>query len=319
MEPFGALIDIANPVVQAGFNPWTDLIIRPMLNILMVLYVISFSQMGIAIILFTVLVRLVTLPLTVRQIRQMRSMSTLQPKIREIQDRYGRDRTRVSQETMRLYREAGVNPIGCLGPLVVQIPILFGLYRVLVQTLFTRPDDLVGLSEKIYGVWPFSATFSFVPLDPRFLWLDLSEPDPLTLPIPLLVFVTTWVQQKMTMTPSTDPRQQGNQTMMLWMMPLMIAFFSLQFPSGLALYWIVSNIIGIGIQYFIIGWTPIFPLFPKAEPAPEPVEPAREDESQEMVEHGSTSHDRPVRRRSNRAGPQRTRRRPRRGRGRSTK
>ena len=209
MEAFSALIDIATPAVQAGFNPWTDLIIRPMLNTLMVLYVISFSQMGIAIIVFTILVRLVTLPLTVRQIRQMRAMSTLQPKLREIQTRYGRDRARVSQETMRLYREGGVNPIGCLGPLVVQIPILFGLYRVLVQTLFTRPDDLVGLAEKIYGVWPFASTFSFVPLDPKFLWLDLSESDPLTLPIPILVFVTTWVQQKMTMTPSTDPPPAG--------------------------------------------------------------------------------------------------------------
>ena len=79
MEALWALGDIANSAVQAGFNPWTDVIIRPMLNVLMVLYVISLSQMGIAIILFTILVRLVTLPLTVRQIRQMRAMSTLQP------------------------------------------------------------------------------------------------------------------------------------------------------------------------------------------------------------------------------------------------
>ena len=72
----------------------------------------------------------------------------------------------------------------------------------------------------------------------------------------------------MTMTPSTDPRQSTNQMMMLWLMPLMIAFFSFTLPSGLSLYWAASNVIGIAIQYFITGWQPIFPLFPKAEPVP---------------------------------------------------
>ena len=114
---------------------WTEFIIRPMLNTLMVLYVISFQQMGIAIILFTILVRFVTLPLTIKQVRQMRAMSSLQPRLQEIQSRHAKDRGRISQETMKLYREAGVSPIGCLGPLVVQMPILIGLFRVLVQTL----------------------------------------------------------------------------------------------------------------------------------------------------------------------------------------
>ena len=128
---------------------WNEVIIRPMLNTLLVFYVISFQHMGIAIILFTVLVRAATMPLTLKQIRQMRVMSTLQPKMKEIQARYSGDRSRVSQETMRLYREAGVNPIGCLGPLVVQMPILIGLFRVLIQTLFSKPGDLIGLSEKL--------------------------------------------------------------------------------------------------------------------------------------------------------------------------
>ncbi|MCI0825643.1 MAG: YidC/Oxa1 family membrane protein insertase, partial [Chloroflexi bacterium] len=129
---------------------WNELIIRPMLNTLMVLYVICFQQMGIAIILFTLLVRTATMPLTLKQIRQMRVMSVLQPKMKEIQERYRNDRSRVSQETMRMYKEAGVNPIGCLGPLIVQMPILIGLFRVLIQTLFSEPDNLVGLSQKLY-------------------------------------------------------------------------------------------------------------------------------------------------------------------------
>ena len=121
---------------------WTELIIRPMLNSLVVLYTMLFSNMGLAIIALTAITRLVTMPLTLKQLKQMRAMSALQPKLKEIQDRYARDRSRISQETMRLYREAGVSPIGCLGPMVVQMPILIGLFRVLIQTclLYTSPS-----------------------------------------------------------------------------------------------------------------------------------------------------------------------------------
>lgn len=301
---------------------WNELIIRPMLNTLVVLYVISFSQMGIAIILLTILVRLATMPLTLKQLRQMRAMSGLQPKMREIQERYRNDRARVSQETMRMYREAGVNPIGCLGPMVVQMPILIGLFRVLIQTVFSKPDDLVGLSEKLYSWIPLFPIYSAAPLDATFLWLDLGEPDPSKIILPALVFASTWVQQKLTITPSTDPRQQSNQAMMLWMMPLMIAFFSFTFPSGLSLYWTVSNVIGVAIQYLVTpkgDLPPLFPLFPKPAAAPAPAQPEEGGSPKEMGEYGSTRNDRPNRRRSHRTGAERARRRPRRGRGRNTK
>lgn len=182
------------------FLLWNEVIIRPMLNTLMVLYVIFFNQMGIAIIVFTVLVRLVTLPLTLKQVRQMRSMTSLQPKMREIQERYRGDRARASQETMKMYREAGVSPLGCLGPFVVQLPILIGLFRVLIQTLFTSPDDLVGLSEKLYSWITFVPIHEAAPLNDQFLWLSLAEPDPTSFVLPVLVAASTWVQQKMTMT-----------------------------------------------------------------------------------------------------------------------
>ena len=304
---------------------WTELIIRPMLNGLVVLYTILFSQMGLAIIVLTALIRLATLPLTLKQLKQMRAMSSLQPKLKEIQDRFSRDKSRVSQETMRLYREAGVSPIGCLGPMIVQMPILIGLFRVLIQVVFTRPDDLVGLSEKMYTWIPIAPIFASAPMDSGFLWLDLAKSDPTNLIIPVLVFASTWVQQKMTMQPSTDPRQSGNQAMMLWLMPLMIAFFSFTLPSGLALYWVTSNVIGIAIQYFVTGgWGPLFPLFPKAATAAAPAgnRPSREVLQEELSEDGTDNRDRnerPNRRRSNRAGTERARRRPRRGRGRNTK
>ena len=157
---------------------WREIIIRPMLNTLLVLYVLCFSQMGVAIIAFTVLVRVVTIPLTVRQLRQMRSMTGLQPKVREIQERYEGDRQRISQETMRLYRESGVNPIGCLGPLIVQMPILIGLFRVLIQTLFNNPEDLVNLSDKLYSWITFVPIHAAAPVNNGFLWMDLSRPGP---------------------------------------------------------------------------------------------------------------------------------------------
>ena len=193
------------------------------------------------------------MPLTLKQLSQMRAMTTLQPKLKEIQDRYARDRTRVSQETMRMYREAGVSPFGCLGPMIIQMPILIGLFRVLLQIVFSRPAQLVGLSEKLYTWIPLAPIYSAAPLDSAFLWLDLAESAPTNIIMPVLVFVSTWVQQKMTMQPSTDPRQAGNQAMRLWLMPLMIAFFSYTLPSGLALYWTTSNVIGIAIQYFVTG------------------------------------------------------------------
>tara|TARA_B100001146_G_scaffold223589_1_gene238646 strand:- start:562 stop:1446 length:885 start_codon:yes stop_codon:yes gene_type:complete len=294
-----------------------------MLNMLVVLYTVLFSQMGLAIIVLTALIRLVTMPLTLKQLKQMRAMSSLQPKIKEIQDRYARDRSRVSQETMRLYKEAGVSPFGCLGPMVVQMPVLIGLFRVLIQVVFSRPDNLVGLSEKMYTWIPIAPIFSAAPMDSGFLWLDLAKSDPTNIIMPALVFASTWVQQKMTMQPSTDPRQAGNQAMMLWLMPLMIAFFSYTLPSGLALYWTTSNVIGIAIQYFVTGgWGPLFPLFPKTAPQAAPVaagSPSQNDSQEEMVEDGRDSEERPNRRRSNRASTERARRRPRRGRGRNTK
>jgi len=320
VEVTGLTAFLLGDLVLAGWNPWNELIIRPTLNMLMLFYVLSGNQMGVAIILLTVMIRLLTSPLTIKQVKQMRAMSSLQPRVKEVQERYKSDRARVSQETMRIYKESGVNPIGCLGPMVVQMPILFGLFRVLIQTLFSTPDKLVGLSEKIYSVAPFSMAFAAAPMNPHFLWMDLSVPDPSPVVIPALVFASTWIQQKMTIMPSADPRQQSNQTMMLWMMPLMIGFFSLQFPSGLSMYWIVSNVIGIGIQYFVTGWGPLFPLWPpKTGPAEAPDQQVRQTPPEEMNDDAGTRNDRPNRRRSNRVSPERARRRPRRGRGRNIK
>ena len=280
-------------------------LINPMLNILVVLYTILFNNFGLSIISFTIAVRLATLPLTLKQMRQMRAMSALQPKMKEIQERYAKEPQKRSQETMRLYREAGVNPLGCLGPMIIQLPIWIGLYQALLKTLGDAPDKVIGLSQRLYSWNPVGDTV--VPLDSTFLWMDLANPDPSPIVLPVLVGVSTWAQTKMTTMPTSDPRTASTNNMMLWMMPLMLGFFSLSFPSGLALYWVVSNVIGVATQYFITGdWSPLFSRTAPA-PAPEP-EPIQETQPKETENDGRTSDVRKNRRRSNRGSSKRARR-----------
>ncbi|CAI8046192.1 Membrane protein insertase YidC 2 [Geodia barretti] len=217
-----------------------------MANCLVLLYIGLFSNFGLSIVVFTVLIRLATMNLTLKQVKSTRAMSTLQPKMKELQAKYKGDRQKLSSETFKLYKEHGVNPIGCLGPLVIQFPIWIGLYWALIRVLPSSPENLVDLSKLLYGWLP--VVHSAVPVDSTFLWLDLAVPD--TLPImPLLVGASMWVQQKMMTYPSQDPKQAQTQQMMLWMMPLLFVFLTFSFPSGLALYWLTSNLMGVGIQY----------------------------------------------------------------------
>ena len=121
---------------------WSSVIVQPMINSLIFLYSVAFSNFGIAIAIFTIAIRGVMMPLTVKQSRQMKAMSALQPKIKEIQAKYSKDKQRQSQETMKLYKEQGVNPIGCLGPMFIQMPIWIGLYQAIIKTclLYTSPS-----------------------------------------------------------------------------------------------------------------------------------------------------------------------------------
>jgi YidC/Oxa1 family membrane protein insertase len=228
-----------------------------MINSLVLLYSIFFSNFGITIVAFTVLIRLAMFPLTVKQSRSLKAMTALQPRLKEIQTKYADDRERRAQETMKVYKTAGVNPIGCLGPMVIQFPIWIGLYRAILQVLPATPESLVGLSERLYSWLPM--VHEVVPLASRFLWLDLAVPDPYPV-LPVLVGASMFLMQKMTTMPTADPRQQSTNQMMLWMMPLMFGFFTTTFPSGLALYWVVSNIVGVVMQGFITGWGPLTSL-----------------------------------------------------------
>ncbi|MBI4233026.1 MAG: membrane protein insertase YidC [Chloroflexi bacterium] len=285
---------------------WNEVIIRPMINSLVVIYAFLFHNFGLSIVIFTLLIRLLTVPLTLRQLRQTKGMSELQPKLQELQKRHAKDKQKLSQETMRLYKEQGINPIGCLGPLVIQFPIWIGLYQALINALPSTPESLVSLSQRLYSWLPLA--HQVIPLGSQFVWLDLATPDP-TPVLPLLVGASMWVQQKMTTFPSADPKQQQTNQILLWMMPIMFVFFTFQFPSGLALYWVVSNIAGIAIQYFVTGWGGLLPKRrPAAEPADAPAQPAKE-----QTEDGTRGSDREDRGRGRRAGAKAARRKAGRG------
>jgi YidC/Oxa1 family membrane protein insertase len=228
-----------------------------MMNTLIVLTKYLFNNFGLAIILITIVVNAAMLPLTLKQVRSSKAMQALQPKLAEIQKRYAKDKQRLSQEQMRLFKEAGVSPAGCILPLLVQMPVWIALYQSIMHVMAVIPENLLGLSRYLY---PWPVVYSALPLPSTFLWLNLASGDML---LAILVGGTMWVQQKMVMTPTADPRQQSQANMMLWLMPLMFAFLTLSFPSGLALFWVTSNVVRIGIQYSATGWGGLIKSAPK--------------------------------------------------------
>jgi len=232
-------------------NVWDIYIVSPLVNVLIVLSHFLFNNFGLTIIVFTLIIRAAMYPLTIKQLKASKAMQTIQSQIAELQKKYAKDRQKLAQEQLKLYKQSGMNPAGCLLPMLIQLPIWIALYQAIMKVLGATPEDFLNLSKYLYNSW--SMVFSEVPLGSQFLWLDLANPDAYYI-LPLLVAASMWVQQKMTTLPSADPRQQQQSQMMLWMMPLMFLFLSLQFPSGLALYWVVSNIVGIVIQYFVTGW-----------------------------------------------------------------
>ncbi len=235
---------------------WTVLILQPMLNALLWLYSVLGGQFWLAIIFFTIVVRLAMTPLMLPQQRSAKKMQELQPKLKELQKKHGKDREKLSQEQMKLYKEAGVNPMGGCLPMLVQFPIWIGLYQSIIQALGYQPLQLLGLSKNIY---PFlNSLWSAVPLNRYFLGMDLAltpqQLGGLTYALPILVAGTSWLQTRMTTPSSSDGQAAGMSQSMTMMMPLMFGFFSLNFSTGLSLYFVVSNVIGIVTQGFISGW-----------------------------------------------------------------
>ncbi|MFQ6059117.1 MAG: YidC/Oxa1 family membrane protein insertase [Anaerolineae bacterium] len=206
---------------------------------------------GIAIILLTAIIRLLTMPLTLQQLRSSKAMQELQPKLQALQKKYGKDREKLSQEQMKLYREAGVNPLaGCL-PMVIQMPVWFGLYYALrnLATAGLLNEGFLWIPSLaqptgLEWLWPIQ----------NWVWPDV----PAYLILPVLTVVSQIVVQKMMTPPTTDPQQAAMSQTML-MMSFMFGFFALQVPSGLALYWVTSNLLSLVQQYFTMGWGSLLP------------------------------------------------------------
>lgn len=297
---------------------WNEGLLKPMTNGLVLLYLVLFHNFGLALLAFTLISRLITLPLTLKQLRSTRAMGRLQPKIAAVQKRYANDRGRISQETMKLYREEGVNPIGCIGPLIVQMPIFIALYWALIRLLPSSPENVVDLSILLYNV---PQIHEAIPLNSIFLGLDMSQTVGamsyfIAMPLAMLVGGSMWVQQKMMTQTSSDPRQQQTAKIMLWMLPLMFAFFTLSFPSGLAFYWIFTNLVGVAIQFRVTGWGGLKPGRKPQVQAPQVVPEESESSVEEQEDNGPYRSERQDPGGSVRNRPKSARRRPRRGRSR---
>lgn len=207
----------------------------------------------------TIAVRLITIPLTVPSQRSMKSNSTrmqaLQPELDKLKKKYGNDRQKLQEAQLRLYKEHGINPVssmtGCL-PMVVQLPIIWAFYQSISRALASQPGEMLVLTRYLSAVPGFMA---LVPLPSKWLWFNLARPDMIVLP--LLVAASTWLQQKLTV-PATaapsDAQSAQMQQSMTVTMPLMFGFFAMQMPAGLSIYFIVSNLVGMAVQWGTNRW-----------------------------------------------------------------
>jgi YidC/Oxa1 family membrane protein insertase len=213
---------------------------------------------GFAIILFTLIVKIATLPLSLQQIRSMRATQELQPKLQKLQKKHAKDKEKLAQAQMELYREHGVNPLGGCLPMLIQFPILIGLYQALYRLAST--GEIVGQR----FLWIPDLAFPTREIGLKWAWPPAPEfigwAAALYLILPVLTVVTQVVMQRMTTssTASQDPQQAAMQQTML-IMPFMFGFITLQVPAGLTLYWVTSNIFSMIQQYFITGWGSLLP------------------------------------------------------------
>ncbi len=222
---------------------WDVVIVRPILNLLLLLYKYLGSETIIAVTLVTLVLRILVTPLMLKQQQAARKQQELRPKIMEIQKKYKDD----PQKLMEEQRKLGLNPLGGCLPSLIQLPLMIGLYQAIIRALASTPLQLLELPKDIYRWIPSFS--SLIPLKSQFLWLDLALPDRLFI-LPILVVITSWFYQKLITPPALDAQAEAMNKQMMLMMPLMMGFFSLTYASGLAIYFLITNLIGI-LQYYM--------------------------------------------------------------------
>ncbi|MCY4070911.1 MAG: YidC/Oxa1 family membrane protein insertase [Chloroflexi bacterium] len=253
-----------------------DIILNPFVTILTWLYALLNQDIVLAIVVLTVIIRFLTYPLLAKQQESSRKMQQIQPQLKKLQEKYKNDKEKLSQAQMKLYRENKVNPVGGCFPLVIQFPILIGLYQAIFFALAATPFQLIDLSERLLipgldSLIPLQRMWSPIPgLTQLLPEMDLTLPPTANpsyaLVLPLLVLVTTWAQSKLTMATTKGKSEKkdddddddtssgvGGQAQamtksMTTIMPIMFGAFSLSFSVGLSIYFVTSNLIGI-VQY----------------------------------------------------------------------
>jgi YidC/Oxa1 family membrane protein insertase len=236
---------------------------------------------GLAIILFTIVARVIILPLTIKSIQSTRKMQELQPQIKEIQRKYGKDPQKLQEETGKLYREYRVNPLGGCLPMLLQLPIFFGVYQAVIKlTQVSVPERVAGTIIDVMRQSGVNVAdlpqLGITQLGGQFLWIkDLGHPDPFYI-LGVLSLIFQLIVQLMAMPRVQDAQQKAMSQSML-ILPLMFAYIGFTFPAGAVLYWVVGSILSMVQQYVISGWgslanylkflPPDRGLFPPATPA----------------------------------------------------
>ncbi|MFA9556244.1 YidC family membrane integrase SpoIIIJ [Evansella sp. AB-rgal1] len=227
--------NIDQPINEAREGIWDSYFVYPLSWLMITIADALGNSFGLAIIIVTILLRILILPLMIKQTKSTKAMQAIQPEMQKLREEYSakdqQTQQKLQQETMALFQKHGVNPLaGCL-PILVQMPILIAFYHAIIRTPQINPE-----------VDP-----TFVAEPQMFLWFELGQADPYFI-LPLVAGATTFIQQKMMMI--TDNPQMR---MMMYLMPIMIIAFAAFFPAALALYWVIGNLFMIVQTYFITG------------------------------------------------------------------
>jgi len=252
------------PVQDAEGNvtapTWIAWLAAPLAAVIQIVYEkvltpLGLASYGVAIITVTVLIRLLLYPLTRKQMESMKKMQAVQPKMKELQEKYGKDKNKLAEKQMELYREEGVNPAGGCLPLLIQMPILIAFYYALLM-----------LGPKLDQPFLWIPSLAFPPYFGGMSWLTpvtlqhLLSPDVWPyLILPVIYVVSQLIMQRMSQ--AANPSQlPGSTNSVMMMMPLMFGYITLIVPSGLSVYWVTSNILQIIQQGLTTGWTGLWPL-----------------------------------------------------------
>ncbi|MCM3762789.1 YidC family membrane integrase SpoIIIJ [Alkalihalobacillus oceani] len=217
--------DVDQPINENSEGFWDSYLVYPLSWVIIYFADLFNDDFGLSIVVVTILLRLLILPLMIKQTKSAKAMQAIQPEMVKLREKYSakdqKTQQKLQQEMMAMFQEKGVNPLaGCL-PLLIQMPILLAFYHAIMRT------------EEIGGH--------------HFLWFALDQPDPYFI-LPVVAGITTFIQQKMMMVPD-NPQMK----ILLYMMPIMICAFAIFFPTALTLYWVVGNIFMIVQTYFITG------------------------------------------------------------------